>query len=226
MAVAMRRPGFTLWMAWVAAGALGTTVAASATQPQILPPGSELFPLIDGWYWLTPALLAAPLALLQLLVLRGAMGVSVAAGGMWVGLTLIASVASLFATNGWYLFVPQVLSRAFIPMETGMDIMFTVADYINPLLLGLAQGLVLAWVFGSPRIAALWVVANLVAYAVALHLTLFVLTASGFDLRTGGYVVARVALAASYAAGTGLALVAIRRMRAPVAAPSLPRPAV
>jgi len=208
-------------MAWVAAGALGTAVAASATQP-----GFEVFPNLGDWYWLPPALLAAPVALLQFLVLRGAMGVSLAAAGMWVGLTLVASVASLFATSGWYFYVPQVLPRVFIPMETGIDIMFTVADYINPLLLGLAQGVVLAWVFGRPRIAAWWVVANLVAYAVALHLTVFVLTASGFDLRTGGYVVSRVALAASYAAVTGLALVAILRMRAPVAAPRLPRPAV
>jgi len=208
-------------MAWVAAGALGTAVAASATQP-----GFEVFPNLGDRYWLPPALLAAPLALLQFLVLRGAMGVSLAAAGMWVGLTLVASVASLFATSGWYFYVPQVLPRVFIPMETGIDIMFTVADYINPLLLGLAQGIVLAWVFGRRRIAAWWVVANLVAYAVALHLTVFVLTASGFDLRTGGYVVSRVALAASYAAVTGLALVAILRMRAPVAAPRLPRPAV
>ncbi|TMF33210.1 MAG: hypothetical protein E6I30_08665 [Chloroflexi bacterium] len=220
MAVAMRRPRSTLWMAWVAAGALGTAVAASATQP-----GFEVFPNLGDRYWLPPALLAAPLALLQFLVLRGAMGVSLAAAGMWVGLTLVASVASLFATSAWYFYVPQVLPRVFIPMETGIDIMFTVADYI-PLLLGLAQGIVLAWVFGRRRIAAWWVVANLVAYAVALHLTVFVLTASGFDLRTGGYVVSRVALAASYAAVTGLALVAILRMRAPVAAPRLPRPAV
>ena len=223
MAVAMRRPRSTLWMAWVAAGALGTAVAASATQP-----GFEVFPNLGDWYWLPPALLAAPLALLQFLVLRGAMGVSLAAAGMWVGLTLVASVASLFATSGWYFYVPQVLPRAFIPMETGIDIMFTVADYINPLLLGLAQGIVLAWVFGRRRIAAWWVVANLVAYAVALHLTVFVLTASGFDLRTapGGYVLARVALAALYAAITGLVLVAILRMRAPVTPPQLPRPAV
>src|SRR5438876_6314659 len=126
MAVAMRRPRSTLWMAWVAAGALGTAVAASATQP-----GFEVFPNLGDRYWLPPALLAAPLALLQFLVLRGAMGVSLAAAGMCVGLTLVASVASLFATSGWYFYVPQVLPRVFIPMETGIDIMFTVADYIN-----------------------------------------------------------------------------------------------
>src|SRR5256885_3138662 len=112
MAVAMQRPRSTLWMAWVAAGALGTAVAASATQP-----GFEVFPDLGDSYWLPPALLAAPLALLQFLVLRGAMGVSLAAAGMWVGLTLVASVASLFATSGWYFYVPQVLPRVFIPME-------------------------------------------------------------------------------------------------------------
>src|SRR5207245_9949547 len=102
------------------------------------------------------------------------MGVSLAAAGMWVGLTLVASVASLFATSGWYFYVPQVLPRAFIPMETGIDIMFTVADYINPLLLVLAQGIVLAWVFGRPRLDACWIVANVVTDDVAIHLRIFV----------------------------------------------------
>src|SRR5207247_10035318 len=102
MAVAMRRPRSTLWMAWVAAGALGTAVAASATQP-----GFEVFPNLGDRYWLPPALLAAPLALLQFLVLRGALGVSLAAAGMWVGLTLVASVGGLFATRRCCFYVLQ-----------------------------------------------------------------------------------------------------------------------
>src|SRR5438093_11322292 len=96
MAVAMRRPRSTLWMAWVAAGALGTAVAASATQP-----GFEVFPNLGDWYWLPPGLLPAPLAFLQFLVLRRAMGVSLAAAGRWVGVNVLASVASLFASTGW-----------------------------------------------------------------------------------------------------------------------------
>src|SRR2546428_13324425 len=94
MAVAMQRPRSTLWMAWVAAGALGTAVAASATQP-----GFEVFPNLGDWDWLPPALLAAPLALLQVLVLRWAMGGSLAAAGMWVGLAFGAPVARPFATS-------------------------------------------------------------------------------------------------------------------------------
>ena len=218
----MRRPGFTLWLAWVGAGALGAALATSATQP-----GSEFFGDTRASYWV-PIVLAAPLAVLQFLVLRGLVGVSVVAAGTWVGLTLVASAASILAISGWYFVVPQLLSRAFIPIETGMDIMFTGGDYINPLLLGLAQGVVLAWVFGRPLIAAGWVVINLVAYAVSLHLSIIVLTALRLDLGTGaaGFVLPRVAIGAFYAAVTGLALVAILRMRAPVSsAPQLSRSA-
>jgi len=216
MAVAMRRPGFTLWIAWVGAGALGVAVAASASQP-----GHEVFADAGASYWV-PIVLAAPLALLQFLVLRGLIGVSVVAAGMWVALTLVASAASVLAISGWYFVVPQLVPRAFISFETGMDIMLTGGDYINPLLLGLAQGVVLAWVFGRPLIAAWWVVINLVAYAVSLHLLIFALATLRFNLgiSAGSYVLARVELAALYAAVTGLALVAILRMRTPVRAPA------
>src|SRR5438445_12508361 len=120
MSVAMQRPRSTLWMGWVAAGALGTAVAASATQP-----GFEVFPNLGDWYWLPPALLAAPLALLQFLVLRGAMGVSLAAAGMWVGLTLVASLASLFAKSARSFYVPHVLPRAVITIETAIGRIFS-----------------------------------------------------------------------------------------------------
>jgi len=209
MAVAKRRPGFALWIAWVGAGALGASVAASATQP-----GQEVFGDTGASYWV-PILLATPLALLQFLVLRGLIGVSVVAAGMWIGLTLVASAASIFAISGWYFVVPQLVPRTFISIETGMDIMFTGGEYINPLLLGLAQGVALAWVFGRAGIAAWWVVINLVAYAVSLQLTIFALTALAIEPGTtaGNYVLPRVSLAALYAAVTGLALVAIVSMQ-------------
>jgi len=216
MAVAVRRSRFTLWIAWVGAGALGAAIAASATQP-----GHTFFGDTGASYWV-PIVLAAPLALLQFLVLRGLIGVSVVPAGVWFGLTLVASAASGFAISGWYFVVPQILPHTFISIDTGMDIMFTVGNYISPVLVGLAQGVVLVWVFGRPRIAAWWVVMNLVAFFVSLHLMLFALTASAFvpESRAGGFVLASVALAALYAAVTGLALVAILRMRAPVRAPA------
>src|SRR5438094_89023 len=143
MVGAVRRSGFTLWLAWVGAGALGAAVVASATQP-----GYEVLGETGASYWV-PIVLAAPLALLQFLVLRGLIGVSAVAGAMWVGMTLVASAASILAISGWYLVVPQLIApRAFISIETEMDLMFTGGDYINPLLFGLAQGVVLAWVFG------------------------------------------------------------------------------
>ena len=216
MAVARRRPGFTLWLAWVGAGALGAALAAAASQP-----GNEVFGDPGASYWV-PIVLAAPLALLQFLVLRGLIGVSVVAAGVWAGLTLVAYAASGFAISGWYFVIPQLVTRAFIPVETAMDLMFTGGDYIKPLLLGLAQGVVLAWVFGRPLMAAWWVGINLVAFAFSLHLTIFVFTALRVDLATGagGFVLPFVVLAAFYAAVTGLALVAILRMRTPVRAPA------
>ena len=221
MAVAMRRPGFTLWLAWVGAGALGAAVAASASQP-----GNEVFGEPGASYW-APIVLAVPLALFQFLVLVRLVGVSVVHAGMWIGVTLVASAAGVFATSGWLFVAPEPLTRMF-GVDTGMNIVFTVGDYMNPLLLGLAQGVVLAWVFGRPRNAVLWVAISVAAFAVSIRLTIFAMTASGFDLQTvsDGYVLPRVVFAALYAAVTGLALVAMVKMRPRVSAPSLPHPAV
>ena len=210
MAVALRPPRLTLWVAWVCAGALGAAVAGWASQP-----GSEVFGGTGASYWV-PIVLAAPLALLQFLVLRGLAGVSVLAAAMWVGLTLVASAASGYATGGWYDVAPGLLQRGF-GVETATDVMFVVGDYMMPLLVGLAQGVVLAWIAGRRWVAVLWIVISVVGYAVAIRLLVLVTPASGFESGTvpGGHVTALAALAALYAAVTGLALVAILRMRTP-----------
>jgi hypothetical protein len=172
-----------------------------------------------------PIVLAAPLALLQFLVLRGLMGFSAVHAGIWVGVTLVAAAASVFAISEWYFVAPQLLPRIF-GIERGTDVLFTFGDYLNPLLLGLAQGVVLAWVLGRRRIAAWWVVISVLAYAGAIHLALFAITASGFDTGAGlgvVYVLWRVAIAALYAALTGLALIAILRMPAPPARTAMVR---
>jgi hypothetical protein len=221
MAVAQRRPGFTVWMAWVGAGALGAGLAALASQP-----GSED---LAGAPYLGPVVLAAPIALLQFLVLRGLCGFSVVAAGVWVVVTVVAPIADLFAVSGWYVVVPQFLPRLPLSFGTATDILFYGGDYIKPLLLGLAQGVVLAWFFRHWLIAAWWVAINLVAYAGAIQGTAFAFVASGFALdenQAAGYLVVMVALAALSGAVTGLALIAILRMRPQASAPSLPRAAV
>ena len=218
MAVATRRPGFTPWIAWVGAGTLGAAVAAWASQP-----GDEIL-LDPGSTYLVPIILAAPLALLQLLVLRGLLGVSIVAAGIWFCLMLAASLASVFAISWWYSVAPDLLQRAF-GIETGMDFVFAVGDYIKPLLLSLAQAVVLAWVFGRGRIGVLWLVTSLAAYAISIRLT-FAVTAMAFDERTVGFVLPFVVFAALDAAITGVVLVAIWRTRAPVTAPQRSLPAV
>jgi hypothetical protein len=216
MAVAQRRPGFTLWMAWVGAGALGAGLAATASQP-----GAEVF---TGASYLTPVVLAAPIALLQFVVLRGLGGLSAVAAGIWIGVTVVASIAGLFAVSGWYIVVPQFLPRLPLSLETATDILFYGGDYIKPLLLGLAQGVVLAWVFRHWLIAAWWVAINLVAYALAIQITGQALSA--LENPAGGYVLTSVAFEALSAAVTGLALIGILRMRRPIPPSPLPRAAV
>jgi hypothetical protein len=171
-----------------------------------------------------PILLAAPIALLQFLVLRGLVGVSVVAAGIWVGLTMVASLVAGFAISRWYFFAPPLLPRVF-GVETGMDVLFAVGDYMKPLLLGLAQAVVLAWVFGRARIAVWWLVVSVVAYALSIQLT-FAITSTAFDLRTVGYVLPFVVFGVFYAAITGLVLVAIARMRPPVASQEVALPAI
>src|SRR4051794_18524898 len=89
MAVAVRRSGFTLWVAWVAAVVLGMMIAERLS-PQLLMP---YFGNVAVW---------APLALLQFFVLRAVAQVSPGAAGSWAIATIGAAVMIGPANLLWF----------------------------------------------------------------------------------------------------------------------------
>jgi hypothetical protein len=209
MAVGVRRSGFTLWVAWVAAAALSAAIVVSATPDAYMP-------IRDISAWLSALLIAAPLALLQFLILRGLLHVSSAAAGLWFGLTLAAAVAATAVEMLWW--------RQIVPMLTVNlgEPAFDIAGaeiYVEPLLLGLAQGVVLAMILQRKSAAVVWVAVSLAGFVLANVLFSTVMSPLPIDYRiSGGRVLTMVVYRSVYAAITGAALFFLM-VRRPTKAP-------
>jgi hypothetical protein len=96
MAVAGWRSAVTLWFAWIGAAGIG-----AAGMLMLRPEADSL----DSGVAIV--LSTAPLVLLQYLVLRAIAGLPPVAGALWIGASLLASVAYLFAGMLW----AQVINR-------------------------------------------------------------------------------------------------------------------
>ena len=214
MAVSSRRPALTVWIAWVVATAVGQAVDAAG----LLPGNSESTDGAGVWIW--SALAALPLAAFQFVVLRWLLNVERRGAAAWAVATVLAVVLSQAAYIAWF----DVLMSHVSPAEGFVqDAMFAMPDYLYPLFVGVAQGVVLAIVLRRTYAAFVWVIANPIASAVASHVTAAAMTASGINFQTapGGYAVPELLLWGTYGAVTGAALVALTRPRAlPATAPA------
>jgi hypothetical protein len=214
MAVASPRSALTFWIAWVAAAAVGAALAATASFPT-----SRYTPIDDPAQWISSLLLAAPVALLQFVVLRALLQFSSGTAGLWLGLTLIAAAAQVPALIAWYLGGIPLLggSSTFSPDGVAwsvdprwVDLAFAAPQYIAPVLVGIAQGLALLSAFRRPSTIPIWLVTNVLAFVVAGQLTVLVLAGTYFEVRwPSGYVVTMTLYGAFYAVITGAVLVAI-----------------
>ena len=213
MAVAARRSGFTLWVAWVAASALAALVVESAT------PGAYI-PIKDINAWISAALIALPLALLQFIILRVLLDVSTRLAALWFGLTLLAAVAATVATVAWWQIFPLTMQWSIPLSDQGFDISYS-EDYFEPLFFGVAQGIVLAMILRHKSAAVVWVAVNLVAMMLVLKFFSTIISPVPIDYQlAGGRVLAVVVFQASYAAVTGAALLALTVRRRPATAPA------
>lgn len=220
MAVTVRRSGFTLWVAWIAAAALGTVVASSGpwTWTLMTPGGPGDSPA--GYF--TTALMVAPWLLLQYLVLRLFGVMSARGAGLWVAASFAAAVVYVFAYQLWF---EQVMLRSQQTIES-MDLMFTIGNYFFPAVFGVSQGVVLARALHRTRLGYVWIAANLGAWFVALVATGPVLGALRFPALVAYPGLGLVLLMTIYAAMTGLVLAAIVKVRVPAPPQQLPRPAI
>lgn len=213
MAVAARRSGFTLWTAWVVATAVGQALpAAAALTAQTEFPGD-----LGAWIW--SAVAALPLALLEFAVLRWVLNVARDRAAAWVGVTILAALANSVATVAWYYNVDRLGSLA---TQFGGDLIFLVGDYLYPVLLGLAQGIVLAMILRRRDATFAWIGANVLALLVTVHVTPTLMGWTGINFQTapGGYALPELTDWAIYGAVTGGVLVAMTAARATATAPA------
>jgi hypothetical protein len=205
MAVAVRRSGLTLsfaWVAWIAAAVVAAALVVSAE------PGAYI-PVKDISGWVSAVVIAAPLALLQVLILLGLLHFPIRAAGLWFGLTLVAAIAAVALNTAWWQIFPRTIGWSIPLSEQGFDISYT-EDYFEPLFFGLAQGVVLALILRRKAAVLLWVAVNLVAFALVLKFISVIVSPVPVDYRlAGGPVLEQVVFRASLATITGAALVAL-----------------
>lgn len=210
MAVALRRSGLTLWIAWVVAAGVGTALSVLAA------PVSDF---VD--YDVSIAVRLLPFVLLQYLILRAIVGLPPASGAVWVIVSLLAAVAFLYASILWGQQV-FIRARALSLSESLIKALLDGDQFIYALLFGLGQGVVLARFLRLKLVAVVWIAANVLAVVVAPRVSGFVYGAllNGGPRSTRVLMLSVVVYAVAYAVVTGLALVAIVKSREPARAPA------
>src|SRR5579872_7370088 len=169
IAYSIRRSGLAFWGAWVLAGTVGSLLP-------VLPAALNLrFPMVTGLglndaYALSSILVATMcLAFFQTIVLgalRGRFGSSVV---MWMPVSVGATFVAYLAIALWEITVPRtVISVSAIQasLPSGfplLQVIFALVGIVAAVVVGLAQGLVLARIHKSgSSVVVVWLVANLV----------------------------------------------------------------
>jgi hypothetical protein len=227
MAYSMRRPGLALWGAWLGAGVVGSLLP-------VLPAALNLrFPIVadlrlDDAYGLRSAAVGAIcLALFQTIVLGVLKARFTASVLMWIPVSTGATVVAYLAIALGQVTVPRaVISVSAIqaslpPSFPLLQVIFALSSVAVAVVVGVAQGILLARVFRRRSALGLWLVANLVA-AVLVGIVFGIrlqepVTGSDADL-TAIFLSTTLIDGALYAAVTGAALVAFARRRTEVSA--------
>jgi hypothetical protein len=201
----------------VAATTVGQTVPEAAAQTAQLDfPGQ-----VGGFVW--TAVSALPLALLEFAVLRWVLALGRRPAIAWAVVTVLASAAAGLVTIFW--FEDLVSSQLALGLsDSELNLLFAASEYLYPLLIGFAQGVVLAIVVERRSIVLIWPAANVIALLVSIYATSTAMSMSGFNAQTapGGMALPNVILWIAYGALTGGTLVALTRepLRATVRAPA------
>ncbi|SRR5712692_3787938 len=214
----LRRFDIVLWSAWVVASMVGFMLTVIAElRPLGVPFGYE--PGQMGFELTFVLVGSAGVALLQYVVLRVVLGNATVAVVAWVPIVVIVGVATYLAEYVWHI-SPTLGAPADIQV---IPTLFQIAD---SLLVGLAQGVVLMKVFHLRSAIGLWPAASLIATVtdyVALNSQPILRALDGLPL-LAALLVGNALGGGLYGAVTGAALVALARRSArsalPVSAPS------
>jgi hypothetical protein len=155
------------------------------------------------------ALGATPVALLQYLVLRSLGGFSSRAAGIWAASSVLAAAVAVPATLMWYEQGASRLPTWMLTNNNLLDLFMAGDRWIYALLLGIAQGLVLASVLRHQAVMAVWAAVNVLAIGVAPYVRLAATPAGliGPPPSPAAMAVSAVELWVPFAAITGAMLV-------------------
>ena len=219
-----RRSGAALWVLWVAAGALGGALAtlfvlspfggmvSGYGNPAPLPYNLQFLAYAGVW--------AAIGVLFQALLLAYVLSVKKAAF-LWLLATLIgASLVSDLLHQLVYAFTYSSLFTS-LPMSTEASLFPMAMDVINPLTLGLPQGLALMLLTGRKAAPAIWIVGALLVLPLSSPFAHLFVPPVGTQ---PNLIVLFAASNAEGAAVTGLALLLVLRLGRPKGQPLEPRP--
>jgi hypothetical protein len=209
MGAVQMRSGVRFWVAWVAVAAIGAAAAALISVYVF----NSAPPRVTGTF-----VLALPVVALQYLVLKLAGGVPANGAGWWAALSLIAAVATAEIDSVWVVTIapahfPSVTNL--VPSLSSPSFTLGALRIIDPLVLGIAQGIALARIFGKTRVAIVWTVASVIASIIAQQFLVSVV----IQLPIPGIpfvlpiLIINVAFALVFSALTGALLVAMFRNR-------------
>lgn len=212
-----RRADVVIWLAWIAAGAAGGAFATLVNFAR-LDAGLNDADQVSGLVY--DMIFAATAAIFQYLLLR-----FVAAGrraaAWWVPASVLANVVYLRLEVLWFSAGPNFaswLSATFpsLSSESTFNVILdgSVIDYA--LAYGAFQGLVLMLLTGRRASVAIWVGGNLLGLLTSRYAPSLVPQGPGPALMASTAI-----FTGAYAAGTGLALVVILRMRRAAPAPQV-----
>ena len=217
-----RRARSVSWGAWLLAGIVGSFVPIMPAAFNFRVPLIFALGLDDAFGLGSVAIAATFLAFLQYIILSALIGKVSAAALMWIPVSAAAARIPFLAINLWQTTVPRTLisvsaiQASLPPGFPLLQIIFALFGIANAAVLGLAQGILLARIFGGRSIVALWLGANLLA-SVLVGIVFGIRLqepVTGDDATLTAIFVSNTLIdAALYAAVTGAALVAIAGQR-------------
>jgi len=200
-----------LWCAWTLASAVGVliggalTSGAAVTEYFLKPAGLET---VGGVLDLVAFVLGATaLAALEYLVLRSFMPRASSAMKAWIPVTAAVLVAEYFVPYVLYGLPPE-------PITSGIQLVPTLIQSTSAVVLGLAQGILLAQMVGNRLAVVLWVVGGMVTFALGEAFIYSGLVDRVFSMLNivAGLIVGNLAIGTIEGGVSGAFLVLVKRL--------------
>lgn len=218
MVNAGRRAGMAFWGAWLLAGTAGSLLPVLPAALNLRFPASVALGLQDAFGPGSIVLGALLLAAFQCIVLGALRGRFSRPVLLWIPVSAGAALIAYIAIALWQVTIPRTLisvSAIQTALPSGfplLQVIFALFGLANAMVLGLAQGLLLAKILEGRSVVGFWLVANLVAailVGIVFGIRLQEPVAGDDATRTAMFLSNILINGALYAAVTGVVLVAM-----------------